>query len=336
MPGPHNKTGNYLRPHLWLIRLIGVIVPRRLRADWRQEWEAELRYREKLLAEWDRLDWQNKFELVRRSMAAFWDALWLQPQRWEDEVFQDLRFGVRMLLKHPGFTAVAVLTLALGIGANMASSGAANAGLARPLLFPAPDRFVEGAEIAFVNVSVVPMDREHIQKGQTVIVRDGRIAEIGPATKTSVLKGIFRIDGQGKYLMPGLVDMHIHAYPDESDLFLFIANGVTTVRSMDGQPAHLRLRERIVNGAVLGPRFYTCGPIGNRLNEPKRARQIVDEHIRAGYDCSKIYNTASWSKDAHDAIIEAAKSHNVPAVGHIPLNLPIAEALRPGLITAEH
>jgi hypothetical protein len=93
---------------LWLIRLIGVIVPRRLRAGWRQGWEAELRCRERLLAERDRLNWQAKL-VLRRSLGACGDALLLQPQRREDEVFQDLRFGARMLWKQPGFTAVAVI-----------------------------------------------------------------------------------------------------------------------------------------------------------------------------------------------------------------------------------
>jgi len=127
----------------WLIRFIGVIVPRRFRDRFRQEWEAELEYREELLTRWDRLDWRNKLELLWRSLGAFWDALWLQRQRWEDDMIQDLRFGVRMLLKNPGFTVIAALTLALGIGVNTALFTLFNAVALRPLPVKDPDRIVK-------------------------------------------------------------------------------------------------------------------------------------------------------------------------------------------------
>ncbi|NOT62744.1 MAG: hypothetical protein HOP19_21255, partial [Acidobacteria bacterium] len=127
---------------LWLIRFIGLIVPRRLRADWRQEWEAELQWREAQFAQWDKLNWQTKFDLLRRSTSAFWDALWLLPQRGEDEMMQDLRYGVRMLAKRPLFTVIAMLSLALGLGANTAIFSLINTLMLRPLPIAKPAQLV--------------------------------------------------------------------------------------------------------------------------------------------------------------------------------------------------
>jgi hypothetical protein len=129
--------------------------------------------------------------------------------------------------------------------------------------WPAP----AAGTVAFVNVSVLPMDRDRVLAGQTVVVRDGRIAEIGPVASVSVPADAQRIDGRGKFLMPGLAEMHAHVLgpqqPAELNrdiMFLYIANGVTTIRAMLGAPNQLVLRDQLRSGEVLGPTMYVAAP----------------------------------------------------------------------------
>jgi predicted permease len=183
----------------WLIQFIGLIVPRRLRADWRQEWEAELLWREHQLAQWDKLNWQNKFELWRRSLGAFTDALCLQPRRLEDEMFQDLRFGARMLLKNKGFTLVIIITLALGIGVNTAIFGLVDAAFFRPLpLVAQPDRLLrlvrnnsegrgEGWGLSYPDFKIL---REHQQVlSALALYNTMRPLSLGHHTRSEVVQG---------------------------------------------------------------------------------------------------------------------------------------------------
>jgi hypothetical protein len=111
------------------------------------------------------------------------------------------------------------------------------------------------ATVAFTDVSVLPMDRERVLTNHTVIVRDGRIAAVGPSASVRVPADAQRVDGKGKFLMPGLAEMHAHvqgpAAPPELNrdiMFLYIANGVTTIRAMLGAPNQLALRDQLKRG----------------------------------------------------------------------------------------
>src|SRR6266571_3970308 len=133
---------NRFKPHLWFVLVVGWIVPRRFRSEWKQEWKAELHHRESLLRQWRRADWTTRRTLLRLSLSSVWDALAMQPRRLEEEMFQDLRYGVRMLLRSKGWTAVAVLSLALGIGANTALFSVVDRELFRTLPVKDPGQLV--------------------------------------------------------------------------------------------------------------------------------------------------------------------------------------------------
>ena len=183
--------------------------------------------------------------------------------------------------------------------------------------------------VAFTNVNVVPMDRERVLPNQTVLVKNGIIEKIGE--KVKIPKDARIIDAAGKYLIPGLVDMHTHLlsdgddYPDsiaEDELKVMVANGVTTARFMIGTPEQLVLRARSAKGEIIAPTIYSASPHltgreqGNDfvVGTPEEAREAVRKSKAAGYDFIKI--TTFIKAEVYEAAVDEAAKQNIRVVGH--------------------
>lgn len=201
---------------------------------------------------------------------------------------------------------------------------------------------VAPAPLAFVNVNVIPMDRERIEQRQTVIVRGNRIAAIGPANDISAPEGAVVIDGTGSYLLPGLTDAHVHlpgtvfarSRPDFGDGVLYLAFGVTSVMNLGGTATDLEWRRRVESGEILGPTIYTSGQFVNepRVNTIEDVQREVDAHVRDGYDIIKFREvmdpsgrftatSRGLSLPVYRKLNEAAREAGIPLVGHAPINL---------------
>ena len=204
----------------------------------------------------------------------------------------------------------------------------------------------EGPQLGIVGVTVIPMSGRSASIGnQTVLIRDGRVSAIGPRSTLSVPSGTRIIDGNGRYLMPGLADAHVHLeYIEDPDILkLFLANGVTTVRSMDGRPFILNWRDRIASGSLVGPRIVTAGPIIDgspparddnlAVADAASARAAVVEQKGRGYDFIKAYSNLSAA--SYEAIISEAKLRGLKVAGHIPKAVEVERATR-SLWSLEH
>lgn len=197
---------------------------------------------------------------------------------------------------------------------------------------------------AFTNVTVIPMDRERTLADQTVIVRGDRIAEVGPAAKVAVPAGATRIDGRGKFLVPGVAEMHAHIpggkSPDElidRALKLFVANGVTTIRGMLGDPRHLTLRTRAAANEIVSPTIYTSGGpsfSGNTAKSPEVAVKMVQDQQAAGYDLLKVH--PGVPRAAFDAMAAEAARLRIPFAGHVPADVGLARALEARFHSIDH
>lgn len=226
-----------------------------------------------------------------------------------------------------------VTTLVMGIGCRAASPTPASdirTGQGDP----------DARDAAFVNVSVVPMTGDLLLSNQTVVVRGGVITDIGPANRVGVPANAMRIEGRGKFLMPGLADMHTHLrYID--DLLPYLAYGVTTVLNL-GQPIDnpiVELRKRIDHGEVLAPTIFSSGiridawngaetRASNLVSSPEEAAAEVRRQQAAGFQFIKVYT--SLTPDEYSAIMTEAKRLGMPVVGHIPYAVGLDNALGAG------
>lgn len=187
------------------------------------------------------------------------------------------------------------------------------------------------------------MTGERVLKEQTVVVRDGIVVEVGPSTAIDVPDSAFRIDGSGRYLLPGLTDFHVHLRSSD-ELLSYLAHGVTTIvhesGAMSGAPDLLRYRDEIARGERLGPTLYTTGPIldgsppvfggvSTIVTTSEEARRAVAEQHAAGYDFIKVYN--NLMPDVMAAAVEVAHERGMAVLGHIPRKADRSAALQQAL-----
>ena len=208
---------------------------------------------------------------------------------------------------------------------------------------PLPE--VQG-DLAFVGVNVIPMTEPGVPlvvENRTVVVTGRRIASMHPADEVAVAEGTEAVEAEGMYLMPGLAEMHGHLPGPrtvQSDarnlLFLYVANGVTTVRGMQGERSQLGLRARIARGQSLGPRLFVGSPSmsGGNVATPARGEQLVREYNERGYDLVEIHE--DLAPDVFDAVAATANEVGLPFGGHVPDAVGLRHALASGQVSIDH
>ncbi len=194
---------------------------------------------------------------------------------------------------------------------------------------------------AFVGATVLPMDSDRMLTEHTVLVQGNRIIALG--VDLEVPEGATVIDGTGKYLMPGLAEMHGHVpRPDEPAqytedvLFLYVANGITTVRGMLGAPGQLELRARANNSEIIAPTLYLAGPSfsGGSVDSPEQAVAKVHEQKAEGWNLLKVH--PGLSRSEFDAMARTAHEVGMRFGGHVPADVGLMHALDMGLETFDH
>lgn len=204
------------------------------------------------------------------------------------------------------------------------------------------EKRVPKQDILISNISIVDVETGDINENRYVAIDSCRIITI---TKEALDTTNFNtvINGSGKYLMPGLAEMHAHIPPPttsseriEETLFLYLSNGITTIRGMLGDPMHLELRKNASQGSLLSPRIYTSSPSlnGNSVTSKEEAIEKVTRYKEEGYDFLKIH--PGIQKEVFDQVVETANAVGIPFAGHVPVDVGIRHALKSNYASIDH
>ncbi len=211
---------------------------------------------------------------------------------------------------------------------------------------------VEFPRVAFIGVNIIPISNDTVMLYQTLLVENGKIYDFGDANTMLIPNDYHRIECRGKYLMPGLIDMHVHI-SDDGDMLKFLKYGVTTVRNMSDVPWWsklmgfsdiLSLKHKQEHEKVFGPCIYTFGycldgkppvsPMNKKISNSISAKKEVNKEKSAGYDFIKIYD--KLSEEAYVSIINSAREANIPVAGHVPDSVGLEQVLNDQIKSIEH
>lgn len=200
----------------------------------------------------------------------------------------------------------------------------------------------EKEDILIANVNVIDVVTEDVLPNRYVVIASGRIKSI---TTEDISDEAFKnkIDGTGKFMIPGLAEMHAHIPPPttskeriEETLFLYLSNGITTIRGMLGHAMHLELRDKAANGELLSPRIYTSSPSlnGNSVQTKEEAIAKVTKYHKEGYDFLKIH--PGIKKEVFDQVVQTANQVGINFAGHVPIDVGIRHALQSKYASIDH
>lgn len=198
------------------------------------------------------------------------------------------------------------------------------------------------SDIYIYHVNIIDVESGSIDTNRNVKISNGKIKSVSETARPFSSLDVL-IDGEGKYLMPGLTEMHAHIPPPTTSeqrikevLFLYCSNGITTIRGMLGDSSHLHLRTLADKRSILSPRIYTSSPSlnGNSITSMEEADRKVRKYKKDGYDFLKIH--PGIKREVFDQVVATANEVEIPFAGHVPVEVGIRHALRSKYASIDH